>query len=141
MTRLVSGRPLKRSKPHYFVHAEPFGDVRSLAASGVHLNYVTEPRDISAVWRYLGNPKFRFDYDYLLVSPQDPVTLMLEVYAVKLPLHAGETKRKRNPFVGHFDAFAGTVDRILYGWATHSAIKAMQEPAVPGVPGANINPF
>ena len=128
MVRIVSGRPLKSAKPYWFCHAEPMGDVRALAVSGVHgLNYVIEPREIASIWRYLGNPKFRFEYDYLLVSPQDPVTAMIDVYAVKLPRHPGETKRQRNPLRGHFDAFAGTVDKICYGWATRSAIKTMQE--------------
>jgi hypothetical protein len=135
MRKIVSGKPLKRSAPHYFCRAEPVGDVRALAVTGVQLNYVTEPREIASIWRYLGNPKFRVDYDYLLISPQDPVTMMIDVYAVKLPRHTGETKRRRNLFTGHFDAFAGTVDRIVYGWATHSAIKAMNE--IASEPGTN----
>jgi hypothetical protein len=129
MTKLVSGRPLKKSVPHWYCRAEPIGDVRALAVSGVQLNYVTEPREMASVWRYLGNPKFRVDYDYLLVSVPTSEITTIDVYAVKLPRRAGETTRKRNLFAGHFDAFAGTVDRIVYGWATHSAIKAMNETA------------
>jgi hypothetical protein len=123
MARRRSFKSLKSEKPHWYCLSERFGSVRGLAASGIKLSYVTDPRDIASIWKYLGNPRFKAEYDYLLINNDTPGVLT-DIYAVRLPRVEG-TKRSRNFFVGDFDAFAGEVDKIVYGWASQAAVKAM----------------
>lgn len=140
MARRSSIKSLKSEKPHWYCIAERFGDVRSLAASGIPLSYVTDPRDIASVWRYLGNPKFRSEYDYLLISPMSP-GVVTDIYAVRLPQQPEPPKRRGRLFAGDFDAFSGEVDRILYGWASKASVKKIQETGTREESGSHTPPF
>jgi hypothetical protein len=139
MARRRSLKSLKNEKPYWYCLAERFGTVRSLVQTGIRVSYVTDPRDVAGIWRYLGNPSFRHEYSYLFISTSNGA--MTDIYAVKLP-------KKEKSAGGSIldvdnDAFEGEVDHICYGWATRSATKAMQEkgtcgtnnPVLPGSPG------
>jgi len=123
MARRASVKSLKSQTPHWFCIVRPEGTVRSLAASGKKLVYVCESKPIKTIWRYLGNPKFRSDYDYLLVGYLQDGKIG-EIYGVKLP--EGTTN-----YPGEFNAFEGDVDKILYGWTTAKQAKQLKESSEP----------
>ena len=124
MARRRSYKALKSEKPRWYCIPEHYGDVRSLAASGMKLSYVTDPRDIAGIWKYLGNPAFRVNYDYLLIN-NSPQGVLTDIYAVKLPKAAEGAPRRRSAclLMGDVDAFSGDVDRICYGWASAAIVR------------------
>jgi hypothetical protein len=121
MTRRISKKSLKSVKPKWFCVANRFGSIADLAASGIKLQYVTDRNEIADIWRYLGNPKFRGEYAYLLVDFDD--SRIEDVYAVRLP---EGTEISRNDIrSGQFIAFEGEVDKICYGWASPQRAKSL----------------
>jgi hypothetical protein len=125
MAHVKTGKSLKRMKPRWFCIANHYGSVSELAASGVRLQYVTDPKGIANVWRYLGNPKFRFDYAYLLVSVNPETAYIEDVYAVRLPDDV--VVKRRNLLSGDFKAFEGHVDKICYGWGSPQRVRSLIE--------------
>lgn len=126
MARIPTGKPLKQEKPVFFCVPEHYGTVADLAQTGKNLQYVTEKRDIANIWRYLGNPKFRSEYDYLLVEFCNETGNMKHVFAVKVngedAADASEMKIR-----AVMPAFKGTVDKIHFGFASRKHVKYMME--------------
>jgi hypothetical protein len=115
-------------KPRWFCVANHFGTVAELASSGIPLQYVIDRRDIATVWRYVGNPKFRGEYAYLLVNPSPGANQIRDIYAVKVDKH--EKPRRGGSLMGSggsFGAFEGTVDKICFGWTSPQQAKSLME--------------
>ena len=127
MARRLSVKSLKDEKPYWYCIPQHYGTVSELAQSGKNLQYVVESREIADVWRVIGNPKFRTEYAYLLVSINSNTGEFDEVYAVK-PEKSEEMEEKeqrkgrrkilKGIMYGGMGAFAGHVDKICYGWTT-----------------------
>jgi hypothetical protein len=65
------------------------------------LFYVTDPREMKAIKKLLGNPAFFSEYQYLLVT-KDEIGEFSEIFGVISSSPA---------------AFSGDVERVLFGWA------------------------
>ena len=128
MARKRSIKSLASQKPYWYCVTKPIGNLRGLAAQSTSrkLFYVTDPREVKAVWQYLGNPKFRGDYDYLLLN-YTPDGVYNEIFAVRLPEESDSPR-------GEFNAFEGEVDQIMYGWTTRAHAMAMRERGYTGKP-------
>jgi len=124
MARIPTGKPLKQEKPVFFCVPEHFGSVADLAQTGKNLQYVTDKRDIANIWRYLGNPKFRSEYDYLLAEFCAESGDLKHVFAVKV--NADDEAPARKSCVS-MPAFSGTVDKIHFGFASRKHVKYMME--------------
>lgn len=130
MARRSSKKSLKDEKPYWYCIPTHVGSILELAQTGKNLTYVTDPRDVADIWKYLGNPKFRSEYSYLLIGYTPDGHSMNEVYAVKLPApEKAEDARaqKKSVAYGHFSAFEGTVDKICFGWTTKMHAKHILE--------------
>jgi hypothetical protein len=124
----ISKKSLKRTKPRWFCVANHFGTVAELAASGVKLQYVTERGDIAAVWRYIGNPKFRGDYAYLLVNFNPDTNQIRDIYAVRVDEYE-KPRGGKNPMGigGSLGAFKGDADKICFGWTSPQHARQLAE--------------
>jgi hypothetical protein len=132
MARRSSVKSLKDERPFWYCIAQHFGTVADLAQTGKKLIYITDPREIADIWKIVGNPKFRNEYAYLLISETiiSNVYELNEVYAVKLPApheEAEKGKRRRRRVDSRLTAFEGHVDKICYGWTTKSHAKHIEE--------------
>lgn len=128
MARIPARKSLKSIKPRWFCIANHYGTVSELASSGIKLQYVTDSRDIATVWRYIGNPKFRGDYAYLLINFNPETNQIQDIYAVRVDDYI---KPRRGGTVmgsgGSFSAFEGHVDKICYGWASPQQVRSLAE--------------
>lgn len=127
MVRRSALKPLKDEKPYWFCVTQHFGDVRTLAQTGLKLHYVVDPIDVADIWKYVGNPEFRSEYSYLLVSYNPAGEHMNEIYAVKLPVVEGEKTNRGTLLHGSCSAFEGHVDKICYGWTSRAHAKHILE--------------
>ena len=126
MARIASGKSMKSEKPVWYCLPHPFGSIFDLVQTGKKLQYVTERNYIARVWRNLGNPKFRFEYSYLLISVNSELGRLSEVFAVK----ATNPSEKKQPGFLNMPAFEGQVDSIEFGWASRAHVKCMIEHGV-----------
>ena len=124
----MSVKSLKDEKPVWFCIPQHFGSIGDLAQSGKILQYVTESTQISNVWRVIGNPKFRNEYAYLLVSFHPESGILHEVYGVKTSVEEdGKKKTRAAKCMANIPAFEGTVDKINFGWGSRAHVKHMLE--------------
>jgi hypothetical protein len=128
MARIATGKSLKKIKPRWFCVASHFGTVAELAASGIKLHYITDRGGIADIWRHIGNPKFRGDYAYLLVSFYVDGSHIRDIYAVKVDEY--EKPRRGGNLMGSggsIGAFEGTVDKICFGWTSPQHARQLAE--------------
>jgi hypothetical protein len=125
MVRIPTGKSLKEAKPVFYCLPEHFGSVADLAQTGRNLQYVTEKGDIAKIWRYLGNPKFRSEYDYLLAEFCPESGDVKHVFAVKVQSSDDESSKRKSCV--SMPAFVGTVDKIHFGFAARAQVKHMME--------------